>query len=58
MYLSNDNIQVCIDEATGMTTEISNPTDSCSMNWIIQNAGWGEVDGFELCCVVCRMTQL
>ncbi len=47
MELSNGNIVVSIDENNACVTSIVNKNDAL-MNWIRENANWGEIDNFKL----------
>ena len=67
MYFNNENISVTIDDVTGITTEIINPADEYSMNWIIEKSNWGAMDGFEVSnvdtydnkvCILCTRDKL
>lgn len=48
MILGSDNICVEIDSKTGETKRISSPRDEQPVNWIIENSGWGAIDGFSV----------
>ena len=47
MELSNGKMLVCIDENNGYITSIVSKNDFL-MNWIRENAHWGEIDNFKL----------
>ena len=67
MHFNNGNISVLIDDNTGITTEITNPNDKHSMNWIIDKSNWGTIDGFNIqkvdtydnnVCILCNRDKL